>query len=77
MVDRTAAVLGKSLPEIDTRLLSNLKLQAEADWYYFFGGRERGRRGIEIVNMHSTSNWRLSNIFTGLKRIDLHMNGLL
>lgn len=38
VVDRTAAVLGKSLTEVDTGLLSNLKLQAEADWYYFWGG---------------------------------------
>lgn len=48
MVDRTAAVLGKSLTEVDTGLLSNLKLQAEADWYYFLGGggREEGGDGV-------------------------------
>lgn len=59
MVDRTAAVLGKSLPEIDTGILSNLKLQAEAGWYYFFwgGGKGRGSTRGEILNMHSTSNW--------------------
>lgn len=58
MVDRTAAVLGKSLTEVDTGLLSNLKLQAEADWYYFGGGggKGRGRRWGEILNIHST-NW--------------------
>lgn len=44
MVDRTAAVLGKSLPEIDTGILSNLKLQAEAGWYYFFLGGGEGKR---------------------------------
>lgn len=44
MVDRTAAVLGKSLTEVDTGLLSNLKLQAEADWYYFGGGGGEGKR---------------------------------
>lgn len=44
VVDRTAAVLGKSLPEIDTGILSNLKLQAEAGWYYFFFWGGEGKR---------------------------------